>query len=242
MVRKDKKVYDWLTLTAGVMTKDAMRFTPPTLGKGKTSTWAAQKEAGQRAVARDIRKIFFSHTEFVATMSKHPLCQQHPKLLALLSSYFAAGDYQKLNTVLKKMGSRLTVIQSASRDLHFSQRNYQGRVNKPSRRYFVLSLGSIKSYVSLIQKDVGKLKAGFMAAVNALGVKDIPKWVSVHSTPGTCDDQRRAKGTPYVAVQNLSPNTGGVYIEEIVQRAAAINEPKMRNYLQFQLSRIPHPH
>lgn len=148
--------------------------------------WNEQKQRGWKNVDRDIKRVFRSGADLFDILKLHPLVQTHPKLAAILIRYIEQKDYLNLSRVLYKIGSRVVLIPRPLPEQHQANRNPRnGRVlRKPHTHFFVLDDSQIQGYVTTVQKDVGKLKSGYMPAARKLGVKELPIWVTHKSGNG----------------------------------------------------------
>lgn len=233
-MRETKQTFEQFMLQwGGVMVHDLIDYTPPRPKKGVKASWAKQKAAGMAAVERDIRKIFFGPDQLLSVLGNLQICKNDPKLLERLTNYVNGGDTDKLLNVLTSLGMSMKLIEAPSRDLHFPQRNYRGIVRKPKQRYYLTKEQPIKGYIAEIQKDVGKLKSGWMTAANSIGLKvrDVPKWVTRHREPGKGD--LNLKGPNYfIEVVNKAKASKDHSPNDIVAPAMRILERKFMKSLK----------
>lgn len=217
---------------AAIVCKDFIWFLPPRGKNPSKEGGNEQKERGWRCVERDIKRVFKSGEQLLGLLKLHPLVEQHPKLAAILERYIQAKDYANLSRVLYKMGSKVTLIPAPLQEQHFAERNRQtGRVFKnPRHRYYVLDDDRIQGYVTLRQRDVGKLKSGCLRAAEKLKmlgseVKGIPAWVKRHHEPGDYVDETQKRGLAGFTIINQA--RGAERFAHILPAIVAINERKM---------------
>ena len=187
---------------AGLVCIDCMRLTPPfpsTEGvkgesKALTAKFPEHKKAGERAIMRDLKRVFRPASMFPGAS----IGDDRAKAVAKLAR---SGDLEGIKSLFRSGGiKRLVGIQKrATMDVFKSKRNRRGRVS-PTFRGFLLHTGSapeyrrrrtgkIESYGGLSAvynaaiKRLGMAKAGWLKAADALGVgKRVPAWVRRHGT------------------------------------------------------------
>lgn len=231
MIRKDKTVYDWITLCSGVITRDAMFHTPP---RSKTpETWATQKKAGEARIRHEVERLFPKIQ--VPHVIQDPA---HARAARYVEKYIAQRNLSALEKMFADFGVQMpAILMDADAAVHQGAKDYRGRVRK-GVRYPIFNVRSREALIRVLMSHVGRLKAGLMEAVRVLNVKRIPKWISQHNTLGAVNDQRRRKGDPFFAAMNLSPKTNGVDTEAIIKRSIDINRAKMMTYIKFQLGKL----
>jgi hypothetical protein len=232
-----KTAAEFVRWRAGVVTKDLIDFTPPRGPHPAAEGWKEQKERGDRAVERDIKKVFRNGADLWDILKLHPLVQRHANLARILIKYINNGDYLNLSRVLYKIGSRIVLIPQPLREQHFAERNpSNGRVfRKPRHHYYVLQDRKIQGYITLIQRDVGKMKHGWMKAARTLEVKDIPHWVKrQQSEEGDCIDDSNRRGNPSVTISSNAK--GADRLGPIVAAVIEINQSKMLEEYRIRLA------
>lgn len=171
-----------------------IQFTPPQTSKGG-------KKAGERAVERDIRKVFID-VEAMVRFSGENLP------LDLASRYGDAALAQRVISTIDKGPLRgASVLSAPDPSMHAGRRNRRGRVNESGERAFVLSPESVASYIKKIQAHVGKAKSGWNAAAARFGVKGVGAWVKRHGTTGgSAQDTMASNPDGYLVAINSRPS------------------------------------
>lgn len=186
LVRKDAATL--LRDQTRLFVADAAALTPPTsdtpLGAAGASrrvsslpglSLAARKQ-GQDAVARDIRKLFLAFEDL-------QMAQGESKLAVNLRALFRASNYGTALQVLERCGVRVDSIEArATVETLNRHRDRRGRVIR-GRRVLVRDGRSILRLIRQQQGEVGRAKAGWKTAADALGLK-LPRWIAKHNEPG----------------------------------------------------------
>jgi hypothetical protein len=161
---------------------EVVATTPPFSRHSLLESELAQRMAGERALLRDIRRVFRPVQTLRAW--RRPT---NPDARAALEKAVNAGDTSTVAAILGFDPQR--VIERARPELHESARDNQGHVPESMRWFVVLDEGSVRDYQRLMLERVGKAKAGWETAAKALGVR-LPQWVERHSTPGTFKESK----------------------------------------------------
>jgi hypothetical protein len=183
---------DLLTQEACLTARMALKLSPPMLGGGGQGDTAAAGKMGARAIDKDVRSIFAdgkatlggvfhqkagSRARFMSWRSLN-----NPKLSStLLQDLFTDPDqdkaYAKASSLFANKLPRNTIVENigAASSIHRKERR-RGRVvnmRGPSdevRKYpAIMKEATIKKYIALRQKVVGKLKSGWYDIINTHG-------------------------------------------------------------------------
>lgn len=185
-----------LRAQARLFVADASALTPPTgdnpLGNAGQSRRAASlpgnslaaRNQGQNAVARDIRRLFVAFEDMEIGKGDSRLGKSLWKLLR-------AGNYGTALQVLEKAGLTFAHIERlATAETLNRFRDRRGRVPR-GPRVLVVDKRSIARLVRQQQGLVGRAKAGWKTAADALGLR-LPRWIARHSEPGIFSESGRA--------------------------------------------------
>lgn len=161
-----------------------IRLTPP-FGyppNPRKENFGNQLKWGREAIRREVLSGF-QRIDSVE-MIKNPMSATGKSLKKLVNQ----GRLVEASEVLKRTGFRIAgIIPTVSADAHRRLMNRRGKITTKGRSpLLVVKSASVNQRIASVQRRVGYAKAGWMAAVNKLKVAKIPKWISKHSTPGTC--------------------------------------------------------
>lgn len=203
-----KETKDVLRQQARLFVADAAALTPPT---GNTPLGAegvarnprslpglslAARKQGQDAVARDARKLF-------ANFEALEISKSETKLAKSVRVLMKQARFDEAKKLLEKAGLRFDgVVAKATVDTLNRHRDAKGRVIK-GRRVLVRDGRSILSLTRAQQKLVGRAKAGWKKAAEALGFK-LPAWIGKHEEPGIFSTEGGGDRTAYVVGNALS--------------------------------------
>lgn len=208
---------------AGLFTKDVVKFTPPFGSAPSTESFGAQRKVGEAAVERDIKRVF---TWLDLSKINSEGVRKRLEELA------RAGDVDGIKDVLK--GCRIpvnTVLLEVNERVHDFARGSRGRVQKWKRIWVVRSRG-IAAYIRKKKADVGKSKAGWVAAAQKFGVK-LPSWITRHGAGGgSVRDESKHATEPKITITNHHGSGGPE--TRIVERAM---KNRVRN-IKAKLERI----
>ena len=120
-----------------------------------------------------------------------------------------AGEKEKARRLLRKLCAKAGIPIGAVRpDLHKAARTaLYGRVSDNAKTLAVVSKGeALDRYIAKVQRQIGAVKAGWIAAAKALGgtVRGVPRWANTgahKSSNGTAIVKRGAKGAK-IELQN----------------------------------------
>ena len=166
-----------------LLVRDLINATPPfNTRRGVFGRSFGGLKTGKAAVARDVRKAF-------APASTAKMLRSLPaRSQKLARSYVRRGEFEKLQTMLQRMGGNSGSTQreyreSATVALHNKRRDRTGRVRK-GLPILVKNAASINTLIKLKPSHVGTWKSAWMPAAKSLGVKGIPQWISTKNGKG----------------------------------------------------------
>lgn len=182
--------------------RDCIAATPPfdTPGFGENASLFQHRKAGEKAVKRDIRKVFLPFKAIAITHGR-------AKVAVYLRKYAAEGNIHALAKMFTDLGLRfenfVTNIESMSQ-LHTARRGSRGRVRRADPRNIVLNDEALKEYTEMEVSHVGRAKAGWLDLSRIAGLNGLPEWISRHSgEPYLFEDQRANLERPQVTFGNL---------------------------------------
>jgi hypothetical protein len=204
-----RKKTGWvLKSVAKLVVRDAMSLTPPNSAKsvrakeGKVA-WAVHKKMGENAIIKDLlgKKTDAGHHGGVFRVRKAATFNRAMKVekelgrdMAGMGHAFWATKDGRVFGVEKNLYQPKASV-SMMKKHHNKYRNKRGRVSRAGRediqigrhvfidKMFVQS-GSFNAYMKYLKGRIGKGKAGWNAASNALKVPYVPKWIKNHGPSG----------------------------------------------------------
>jgi hypothetical protein len=169
-----------------------MRATAPmNFGREFTEAIGQQKKLGERAVDRDVRRVFYDKPE--GDLAKAAL------------RVMRKNGSDAANRILDRAGaSNIRASETPTRALHRVNRGAGGRVKRRVNPQVVVKSG-LASYARASKAKVGYTKAGWARALVALGagVKALPAWVSRHSAPGNYYESGVGTGNETLTAVNM---------------------------------------
>ena len=134
---------------------------------------------------------------------------------ALAQQYWQAqqsGDEARARRLLRKLSAKAGIAIGAIRpELHQSARTAQyGRVPDNAKTVAIISKGdALDRYIAKVQKQIGAVKAGWIAAAKALGgtVRGIPRWANTgahKNSQGNAAVKRAEKGSTVELTNQVS--------------------------------------
>lgn len=242
---KYKTIPDFLGWRAKILTYDLISWTPPRAKRtdanpggdfhdsGRTN-WPAQKQAGENQIKYELIKLFPPLS--TANVISHPV-EGLIRWARYIEKYIKERNLSAIAKMLQDIGLPVPyVLMEASEDVHQGARGDRGRV-RANVRYPVVVKASVQKLIKQVIKRVGKLKAGWMKAANALGVKGLPVWITTHvGIPGEYIDDRWHPRFPSITVGNGAPAATDMDPNEIVGPAIIANQNKMKKELEAILA------
>lgn len=208
---------------------DAAALTPPTGNTPLGAAGAARRASalpglslearkqGQDTVAREISRLFLSFDDL-------KLAQGDSKLAANLRSLMQASRFGTALQVLERAGIKLDSVEAkATVETLNRHRDRRGRVIR-GRRVLVRDGRSILRLIRTQQGAVGRAKAGWKKAADALGLR-LPRWITKHEEPGIFATEGTGAKLAYVVGNALG------YAQKL-DRTAKIMDRAYRNRLR----------
>jgi hypothetical protein len=154
---------------------------------------------GQRAVVRDIRKVYALPSDIFPAFS-------NPKTAGAFWRAIQARDWTRATGILRRDCPRFRNLEVRPFDggqAHRANRNNRGRIAKSQDYIFIVqNAGHLKAYINAEFKLVGFGKAGWAACARALGgTSGLPGWITRHKAPGRVE-QRHGKGRSEIILVN----------------------------------------
>ena len=219
VVRKDTG--ELLRAQTRLFVADACALTPPTggnpLGAAGTARNATSlpgnslsaRKQGQDAVARDIRRLCLSFDDL-------EMAKGEGRMAVNLRGLLRAGQYGTALQVLDRAGVRVESIEAtATVEVLNRHRDRRGRVVR-GRRVLVRDGRSIVRLLRSQQALVGRAKAGWKRAADALGLR-LPRWITRHEEPGIFTEQGRGDNRSIIVGNALG------YAQKLDQTANIMN-------------------
>jgi hypothetical protein len=178
---------DVLRQQARLLVKDCARMTPPCGRSALTESYAQQRRTGLKALARDVKRVFQPMENTVkglntAEANSKPGFTGEPVGTRALR-YARTGQLDKLNELLKHFKFRRRAVKDATVALFKSARTISHRTRTINQRFVVTNPRSIAAATKAEGAEIGKAKAGWVRAAEALGEK-LPSWILKHRSPG----------------------------------------------------------
>lgn len=184
--------------SVGLVVRDAYRMTPPFGSSPVTEGPAKQKKIGQKAIERDINRVFLTPGEAVAMLkqsnpragviaARMAASQKHTELLEFLRGSGAqqvkvngyarggrtVGGYTRTikSPTFARGGFSALQATASSPDaaIHNAQRDNRGRVKNQRPKILLTNPASLKTYIRTRLKQLGKAKSGWSKALAAFG-------------------------------------------------------------------------
>lgn len=240
--RSKKSAPEVVKQQAKLFVRDVVRMTPP-MTDGKRPTQESlneQKRAGEKAVVRDIGRVFTTATGLTVskaqsgTFSESELVNafdfRSQELSDRVVNLARKGDVSAIRELVKDSKLPLFGVAAAPDPAMHNRQRKRGKVSsRRTQRFLITSAPSVRAYVRQRLKEVGKAKAGWARAAATLGV-NLPNWIAGKASPGLCDVSSLNNPTkPSLTVGNLVD-----YIQatgarlRIIQRAIDFRAGAMR--------------
>lgn len=162
----------------------------------------AAKKLGQKAVAKDIRKLFVSPATLFDQLEISDPRSAYP--------FWSAWKEKDLDTMRRILGrsknSDIQILSAPSAQLHGSHRKSRGRVYRKKPVALILNKDLLADYIKQRQKNVGITKEGWAEAAKACGgTRGFPKWVDAGRKRSGFADIVRNPIEPTVTITNTTP-------------------------------------
>jgi hypothetical protein len=219
---------------------DTMKLTPPFGSRAaRRESWSAQRKIGEKAVTRDINRVFSPIDTLITTNRKlgpaikSALQQNSVEVLGLQNSL------PELLVKAKVMDQpdASKILDAPTREIHDRFR-IRGRVRgRIPYKYFVKRASALKRFVRQELVTVGILKGGWMSG--ALRFKaSAPVWISRHHS-GDVVDQTNAKENPFAIARNTVPYIAANDADvRIVANALQDREKSMERQIKAYTDRL----
>lgn len=195
-------------------------------------TYPANKIDGEKAVKRDILRVFTSPQDLFP----------HGSRIAALDTALKACNWTKSVGIIQKIQkfNRLQAAESPDRATHNRYKNSRGRVTTKSGPFVIIrDPQRLADYIKSVQGHVGSAKASWLAAAKKFGAKGSASWVTRHGeSEGSAVDALR-DGSGYV--ESISRNKAAESLEEqhgIVDRALKNVEKHLTVRLEKTLEKM----
>lgn len=180
-----QKMHEALAEEMPLLVELIMKLTPP-----------KSLAQGRQAVGTDIQKVMRPFD---------PASVRSPGLAKIV----AKRDVQAFNIVASNVKSGPMAGARAipfSEQAHTSQRDRRGRVQGRNRNQVVLGSDAslLKRYIKSVKDRVGYAKSGWLAALNLVGGRSAPSWVSRHGQAGGAVIDTRGEDMSITAI-NRTP-------------------------------------
>lgn len=215
---------------AGLLVRDAAKFTPPTGKQPINESWNDQKKAGVAAVEGDIKRGFAPADDLKAF--EHI---KNQKTRQDVQNYMAQGRYSAARILLTRMGISTNLVAAANSQLHSRMRDARGRVRR-GKTLLVMKKASIAALIKEKQAEVGKAKSGWVPAAQSLGVK-LPGWVTRHHGSGIYRENKRQDFSSITVGNTVGFIQSAGARLNVMERALKRRSESMRNQMNAQLGR-----
>ena len=178
-------------------------------------TGAKARQVGEKAVARDIARVYISPSKLYARVARESRDSAEAVYWAIMN-----GQDEDAAGILKKLGlaqeAAMAIGQFDGGGLHQSARDHRGRVPARNRQAMIVrDPSAVSSYAEQVQHRVGGTKAQWLNGFNPRGgTRGIPRWV-VAAGPRVRGrgrfETRRVAGDLVMYFENTSPWIGVVF-------------------------------
>jgi hypothetical protein len=162
----------------------------------------ASKKKGQKAVAKDIRKLFVTPATLFDQLE-----MSDPRSAYGFWAAWKEKDLDTMRVVLgRSKNSDIQILSAPSAQLHGSHRKSRGRVYKKKPVALILNKELLADYIKERQKMVGVTKEGWAEAAKACGgTRGFPAWVNAGRKRSGSADVVRDPFQPQVTITNSTP-------------------------------------
>jgi hypothetical protein len=192
----------------GLILQRVQKWTPPHRGRGGNTI--ADRQAGERAVSREIQRLFLTPWE-VFDIARREKSRAFARVLHRAIRERNVALVQELARQVPSL-STITVALAPDEGLHRRSRNRRGKVPKNEKpKQIVLTERQLKRYVGRVRKHVGKAKKGWSAGLDGSRARQkSPAWVKrVQGTRGRWKKPNVQRGVPAEAA-NDAPSIGSL--------------------------------
>jgi hypothetical protein len=154
---------------------------------------------GQRAVVRDIRKVYALPSDVFPDFTNQQAARAFWRAVQ-------ARDWPKATGILRKGSQRFRNLEIRPFDggkAHQANRNNRGRIAKGQSYIFIVQdAEELKGYINAEFKLVGFGKAGWASCARPLGgTSGLPGWITRHKAPGAVEE-RNGNGVAEIVLIN----------------------------------------
>jgi hypothetical protein len=186
---------------------------------------------GQRAVVRDIRKVYALPSDVFPAFP-------NPRAGAAFWQAVQTADWERANGILHRDCPRYSNVDVRAFDggaAHRANRNNRGRIAPTQEYIFVVqNAADLKAYINAEFKLVGYAKAGWAACARALGgVSGLPGWITRQKAPGKVEE-RFGNGQAEITLVNQVRYATEVLSESQKKAAVQIAGDRLFKALQIE--------
>lgn len=182
--------------------------TNPTKLKGKDGKKLSNMTVGTNSARRDVLRAM---TPASPDWPDSPLSQvlaRSPRL----RKYILEGDVEKFTKFIKHLGKFSNWrVETFSPDLHLKAKGSRGRVHT-TKRIFIIGAQQLAAYWKYLSKTlnhVGRLKAGWLPAIEKLGGKITERWITRHRAGANGRIEMQLEGSlPRIEIANSALGVG----------------------------------
>lgn len=221
---KPLRTDDAIKAQAGLLARELMRRTPPTVNRGSRGKGRTDQKIGMAAVKRDIGN---------AMEPLRPIEWRNKKI----AKAFRDNDAQSAQAILRNIrgDKKLTVFPDFDHRFHTNFRDSRGRVQRTQHRA-TLAAKDWDNYVRIVQARVGRMKSGWAPAAVAAGER-VPAWVAKHQAkPGYAHDMTKHPTEPSFILLNAA--RGIRDMAHIVRRALLGREKALAGNIRWRLREL----
>jgi hypothetical protein len=199
-----------------------------------TQPWGltkASQEQGQKAVAKDISKVFTLPSPVYLELRR-----RSPEAAEQYWVGYKKRNMAAMRKAFYRASYSIDIARTPRRELHDAARQYQGRVRLAHPVQLVLDKNALARYKKERQKAVGYVKAGWARAADELGGhRGIPAWASSkqRGATGRAIIERNALH-PKVTIENTIPYVMDNLDPMEVNRALHDAYGKLMKYLSYR--------
>lgn len=231
---------------ARLLTRDAVRYTPPFGASPIRESWAEQRKAGEAAIRRELlggKTGKTRHSGIFLVAADHMLKNKPSEKTVRL---FATKDGKVYGVDRQLFRPNASIAEMEAH--HKRYRLADGRVTSAGtgdrtvgRWKFidkmVVSKAAMDRYLKHVFKKVGQAKSGWSLAANGVGLA-LPNWISRGTGQGILDNQLNHPALPSITIGNQVPfiQASGKELK-IMERALGQRVYSMQTRLEAMLKK-----
>lgn len=199
-----------------LLLRQGMRITPP-------RTQAQGRKAVARDVMRAVQPLALAGSTGIVIQNESMRKMVRQKDRVALEAVFAQS---------KKLRGHRIIEGSEIKSHHRAQRRSRGRVGR-AQKVVTLDAKAHRTHTRTMQNRVGRMKAGWVPALNALGESRVaPAWVRRHTSGarGRAVNMLHIKGNPSFLLENSAAGIGHIgprFQQALNMRARSIRKKVM---------------